>query len=153
MKLAQQRARNEIIINMLKQGFPQDQIAKAVSLSTARVSQLVNSYRSSPETFFDNKYQGYPPKLSSYQKLELEDIILKGAEEYGFQGDVWTSERVQIVIKENFGKDYHVQYIPRLLRSMNFSLQKPRMTDVRKSKEAVRTWLKTKLPAIKKSPE
>jgi transposase len=84
--------------------------------------------------------------------LELEDVIVKGAEKYGFQGDVWTSERVQIVIRENFGKDYHVQYIPRLLKSMGFSLQKPRLTDVRKPEEAVRTWLKTKLPALKKKP-
>lgn len=152
MKLGQQKARNKIIINMHEQGFPQGQIAKAVNLSPARVSQLVNSYKSSPETFFDNKYQGYPPKLSADQKLELEDIIVKGAEHYGFQGDVWTSERVQMVIRESFGKDYHVQYIPRLLKSMDFSLQKPRLTDVRKSEAAVKTWLRSKLPALKKSP-
>jgi transposase len=42
-------------------------------------------------------------------------IGAKGAEAFGFRGDVWTRARVAEVIKRSFGASYHVAHISRLL--------------------------------------
>jgi transposase len=84
MKLEQQKARNEIIINMSNQGYSQHAIAKAVGLDQSRISQLLNAYRKDPDTFFDNHYQGKPPKISTEQKSRLGELLINGAEAYGF---------------------------------------------------------------------
>lgn len=152
MKLEQQKARNEIIINMSKQGYSQHAIAKAVGLDQSRISQLLNAYREDPDTFFDNHYQGKPPKISAEQKSRLEELLINGAEAYGFQGDVWTAARIKMVIKETFNIDYHERHIPKLLKKMDFTLQKPRLVDSRQSPEKVNEWREEKAPAIKKKP-
>jgi transposase len=76
MKSEQQKTRNEIIINMDKQGHSQYAIAKAVGVDQSRISQLLNAYRKNPDTFFDNHYQGKPPKrlyakLSGFRRFAI----------------------------------------------------------------------------------
>jgi transposase len=153
MKLEQQQIRNEIIVSMSKQGYPQSAIAKAVGLRQSRISQLLNAYHKSPDSFLDNRYQGKPPKLDADMASRLEELLEAGAEAYGFQGDVWTGARVQLAIKETFGVSYHVHYVPRLLENMGFTLQKPQLVDSRQSPEKMEGWRSEKLPAIKKKPK
>ncbi len=116
MKLEQQKSRNEIIINMNEQGHSQHTIAKAIGLSQGRIRQLLNTYRKGPDAFFDNRYQGKPPKINPKQQSRLEDLLIRGAEAYGFQGDVWTTARVKMTFKETFNVDYHERHIFRLLK-------------------------------------
>jgi transposase len=118
MKSEQQKTRNEIIINMDKQGYSQYAIAKAVGVDQSRISQLLNAYRKNPDTFFDNYYQGKSPKISKEQKSRLEELLIAGSESYGFQGEVWTTTRLKMVIKETFNIDYHERYIPKLRGSL-----------------------------------
>jgi transposase len=138
---------------MSNQGYSQQAIAEAVGLAQSRISQLLNAYRESPETFFVNHYQGKPPKPDAGQALKLEELLKKGAEVYGFQGDVWTAARVKMAIKETFEIDYHKRHIPKLLKKIGFTLQKPRLVDSRQSPEKVEDWRKNHLAAIKKKPE
>lgn len=152
MKLEQQKARNEIIVNMSKQGYSQHAIGKAVGLDQSRISQLLNAYREDPSTFFDNHYEGKSPKISAAQKSRLEELLVDGAEAYGFQGEVWTAPRIKMVIKETFNIDYHERHIPKLLKKMDFTIQKPKLIDSRQSPEKVNEWREEKLPSIKKKP-
>ena len=152
MNLEQQKARNEIVINMSKQGYSQQAIGKAVGLDQSRISQLLKAYREGPDTFFDNHYQGKPPKISAGQKSQLGELLVGGAEAYGFQGEVWTAARIKMAIKETFNIDYHERHIPKLLKKMGFTLQKPRLVDSRQSPVKVGEWREEKLPAIKKKP-
>jgi transposase len=152
MKLEQQKTRNEIIVNMSKQGHPQHVIAKAVGLAQSRISQLLNSHRESPQSFFDNHYQGKPPKLGPVQSAKLDGIVKKGAEAYGFQGDVWTAARLKMAVKETFGIEYHERHIPKMLKKMGFTLQKPRLVDSRQSPEKVGEWREKGILDVKKKP-
>jgi transposase len=150
MQLEQQKTRNEIIVNMSNQGHPQHVIAKAVGLAQSRISQLLKSYRESPGSFFDNHYQGKPPKLDAVQAAKLDGIVKAGAEAYGFQGDVWTAARIKMAIKETFDIEYHEHHIAKMLKKMGFTLQKPKLVDSRQSPEKVSEWREKGLPEIKK---
>jgi transposase len=153
MKIEQQRARNQIIVNMSKQGYSQVDIAKATGLTQGRICQMLKAYEASPDTFFDNKYQGKPPKLTPEQQSQLKERLYKGAENYGFQADIWTAGRIQVVIREVFGINYHEHHIPKLLKRWGFTLQKPQLVDERQSAEKVSKWREEQLPAIKKKPK
>jgi transposase len=152
MNTEQQKVRNQIVINMSEQGFSQLEIAKATGITQGRISQLLKSYDSSPDTFFEKNYHGRPQRLVSGQQAQLQELLLKGAVAYGFQADIWTAARIQVVIQETFGINYHVHHIPKLLKKWGFSLQKPRLVDSRQSPEKIEDWREEQLPAIKKKP-
>jgi putative transposase len=74
--------------------------------------------------------------------------------EFGFETDLWTTERVVNLIEEEFGIKYHPDHVRKILHnSLNFSPQKPeeiaRERDEKKKKRA--NWVKNVLPEIKKS--
>jgi hypothetical protein len=51
---------------------------------------------------------GAPLKLTTEPHAQLPDLFSKGAEHYGFEGEVWTRLRVEEVIKPHFGVNYEV---------------------------------------------
>ena len=64
-------------------------------------------------------------RLTAEQKGQIPDLLAKGAEVYGFRGDVWTASRVAEVIARTFGVRYHRDHVGRLLREAGWSRQKP----------------------------
>lgn len=51
--------------------------------------------------------------------------MARGAEAYGFGGDVWTAKRIADVIWRAFGVRYHPDHVSRLLRQAGWSVQRP----------------------------
>src|SRR3712207_2662168 len=50
---------------------------------------------------------GAQPRLSPAQLVKLQALLARGAEAFGFIGEVWTSKRVAAVIKRFLGVTYH----------------------------------------------
>ena len=150
MKSEQQIYRNEVIERLSEQGLNQAQIAEAVGLTQGRVSQLLKMIRLQGSVPPPN-YKGASCKLTEEQMEQLASLLDQGAETAGYQGNIWTGKRVSRLIKEHFGVAYHFKHMPKLLRRMGYSLQKPQKVDSRKDPEAVAKWRREGLPAIKKS--
>ena len=49
---------------------------------------------------------GAPSRLSEEQRERLPEPLDRGAEAYGFRGEVWTCARVAEVILKEFGVSY-----------------------------------------------
>ena len=49
---------------------------------------------------------------------EVPELLARGAEAHGFRGEVWTCERVAIVIRREFGVSYHPAHVSRLLKRL-----------------------------------
>ena len=96
------------------------------------------------------KATGSASKLSNPQKEKLKKKLDRGALASGFPTDRWTLERVQKLIKKEFGAIYHLNYLNRLLRKLGFSPQKPLPQAVEQEKELVKAWLQGDWPRIKK---
>ena len=96
------------------------------------------------------KAVGSVSKLSNPQKEKLKKKLDRGALASGFPTDRWTLERVQKLIKKEFGVIYHLNYLNRLLRKLGFSPQKPLPQAVEQEKELVEAWLQGDWPRIKK---
>jgi transposase len=69
---------------------------------------------------------GAKSKLNPTQIAALPNLLARGAEAYGFRGKVWTHPRIAALIKQKIGVKYHDNHIPRILKKIGWSRQKPR---------------------------
>lgn len=144
--------RKKVVIQLSQQGLSQTAIAKAVDLSQGRVSQILQESKNNKGQIQSPIYKGAKSKLMESQKQELRELISKGADFHGFQGNIWTSKRLVKLIRDYFDVTYHVHHIPKLLRAMGYSLQKPKKQDIRKDHKAVLDWREQKIEQVKKRP-
>lgn len=95
-------------------------------------------------------HPGAPPKLSIPQRQSLKQHLLQGATAHGFSTDLWTAPRVQRVIREQFGIEYHVKYIPAFLKTLGFTSQIPECRARERNEAEISHWLACDWPRIKK---
>src|ERR671926_112586 len=94
---------------------------------------------------FELKQEGW-----SQQRTKLPELLERGAEAHGFRGEAWTCERVDIVIRREFGVSYHPAHVSRLLKALRQSLQKPQRRAEQRDEEAIERWKQKKWPSLKK---
>ncbi len=102
-------------------------IAEALGVVPSAVSNWLRRVREGgPEALRTRRHQtGKRPKLSSEQQQQLLALLETGAAAQGDIGERWTGKRVAALIKQVFGIGYHPEYIPRLLRALGWTPQKP----------------------------
>ena len=93
---------------------------------------------------------GATPRLSEDERARLPELLAQGAQAHGFRGDVWTCERVAIVIRKEFGVSYHPAHVSRLLKALRQSLQKPQRRANQRDEEAIERWKEERWPSLKK---
>lgn len=59
--------------------------------------------------------------MSGRQLDRLGNMLLRGAERYGYEVGLWTTESVAALIEERFGISYHPDHAGKILHGMNFS--------------------------------
>ena len=97
-------------------GWTGKDIATALPVSRAAVSSsLERAQAGGCEALFRRPAPGPTPKLTAERRARLLEILTRGAEGYGFIGEVWTTKRVAAVIKRILGVSYHPAHISRLL--------------------------------------
>ncbi len=134
-----------------KKGWTQQRIAEALGVTQGAVSQrLKKAAEGGVETLRNRKRSGAPSRLTHSQKSELPKLLSKGAESYGFRGEIWTCKRVASVIRGHYGVSYHPSHVSRILRSLEWSLQKPKPRAKQRKEDEIREWLKEKWPEIRK---
>ena len=74
--------------------------AAALGVSKGAVSQWVARGKAGGVAALRNQpHSGATPKLAEQQRQRLPDILRRGAQAYGFVGDVWTQQLIAAVIK------------------------------------------------------
>lgn len=141
-------------VELHKAGKKQCEIAEILDVSKGAVSQWLKKYR---EKGIESLYYRNIPRrncsLSTAQVENIVGIVLDGAENYGFSGDVWTASRVRNVIKTECGIEYTSRHVCRLLKKWGLSRQKPATSAIQKNEGAVREWRDSRWPEIKKKPK
>ena len=132
-----------------QQGWSGKDIAAALAVSRAAVSGWLKRARADGvEALRRHPAPGPTPKLTDDQRATLPDILARGAEAYGFVGQVWTTKRVAAVIKRVFGVSYHPAHISRLLRQEGLSVQKPIRRATQQKEAEIAAWQAERWPAL-----
>lgn len=90
------------------------------------------------------------PRLTPEQKAQIPQLLAKGAQAYGFRGDVWTAQPVAAVIERTFGVHYHRDHVGRLLREAGWSRQQPIERASQRDEKAIKQCYEERWPALKK---
>lgn len=134
-----------------EQGWQQKDIAVALGVSEGAVSQWIKRGRAGGvEALKAHPPKGVRPKLTVEQKAQIPALLAKGAESYGFRGEVWTASRVAEVIERTFGVKYHRDHVSRLLREAGWSRVPPIERATQRNEEAIKQWSEQRWPALKK---
>jgi transposase len=135
-----------------QQGWSQRAIARALGVSESAVCKWMSRAREGGDAALRHRpAPGATPKLTTEQRAQLPAILAKGAEHYGFVGQVWTTERVAVVIQRLFGVRYHRGHVSRLLGHLKWTVQKPLRRASQRDEAAIERWRTERWPALKKS--
>src|SRR5919112_5071948 len=136
-------------LELHEQGWTGKAIAAALGVSQSAVSQWLKRGREGgPAALRAQPPPGRVPRLTVEQRAELLRLLARGAEAFGFLGEVWTSKRIARVIADEFGVHYHPDHVGRLLRTAGWSPQKPIRRATQRDEAAIERWATEQWPAL-----
>jgi transposase len=94
---------------------------------------------------------GRPLKLDRTQRRRLVSLHLQGPMMHGYRTNLWTTARIAELIRNQFGIQYHLDHVGRLMHNLNWSPQKPERRALERDENAIARWQQKDWPRIKKS--
>jgi transposase len=140
-------------LELYEQGWKAIRIAEALGVTRGAVSQwLRRAHDGGRAALRHQKPPGARPRLTDEQRAQIPALLAKGAESYGFIGDLWTTARVATVIKRAFGVRYHPAHVSRLVRQLGWTQQLPRTRASQRDETRVTAWREQTWPALQAKP-
>ena len=128
-------------------------LAEGLDVDRSSVSRWLQWYDADNlQGLLTGKAPGAAPRLTLQQQDELGALLDAGPQSVGYTSGVWTGPMIGDLIEKRFKVSYHNHHIPRLLKHLGFSLQRPRKRLARADKEAQAQWVREKFPELKKRP-
>jgi transposase len=130
--------------------------------SISEVARLVKASKSSVKGWKDavaragldalnaKPHPGRKPRLNRAQKKQLVRILLRGPLDAGYRTDLWTCERVAEDVERKLGVSYLPCHVWKILRSLNWTCQRPEQRARERDEEAIERWRRKEWPRIKK---
>lgn len=136
---------------MLDDGVIPAEIARRLRVARQSVCCWQAAYRKRGLRGLQAKpHVGPQRKLNRAQRRRLHRLLLKGAGAFGYGTDLWTRRRVAEVIEREFGVEYSIDHMSRLLHYLGWTCQKPEKHARERDEEAIETWVHKDWPRIRK---
>ena len=94
---------------------------------------------------------GRKPKLTPAQLSQVEQELLRGPLAHGYATILWTLPRIAGLIAKLTGVKYHPGHVWRILRAMQWSIQRPEHRAKERDDEAIMRWHKRRWPQRKRA--
>jgi len=141
------------VIALLRKNLSLHEIARRIGCHASSVLRWRNAWRRGGRRALKAKpAPGRPPRLSLKQKGQLVLLLSKGAMAHGYRTDLWTTQRIALLIERKFGVKYHRNHVGKLLHQLGWSHQKPERRALERNETAIARWKRTVWPAVKKTP-
>ena len=138
-------------LELKRAGWSQRQIAEALGVSEAAVSQWLGSVNEFGEWVLRARPRpGAPLRLGQTARRLLPALLSQGAEAYGFRGNIWTCGRVEKVIEGEFGVTYHKAHVSRWLKELEWTPQRPIKRALQRNEALIESWRTDVWPELKK---
>jgi len=138
---------------LLGKGEKASTIARFLGIHKGSVSKWKKALRQGGPEALAAKPKISSPGLNDQQMIRLEKALQKGSVAHGWANDLWTGERVRIVIQRLFGITYTADHVRRLLRTrLRWTSQKPERRGRERNEEEIERWRTEEFPRIKKTP-
>ena len=135
------------------QGQTTGQIAQGLQVDRTRVHAWIGAWNQcGDEGLLEGHRSGRPPGLNAAQRERLADILDSGPVAHGLNTGVWTSPLITQIIAGEFDVNYHPGHVRRLLKQLNFSVQRPKTRLVQADPRKQNRWIRYTHPNLKKTP-
>ncbi len=124
----------ELIIKLSNEGKTCREIASILDISKSLVSFWVIRYKETGD-LKDKPRSGQPTQLTKERLASISEELKKRLEEQNGRAGISTKEVVKI-LEEETDKTYTPRHVQRLLHKMGFSLITPRVSHIKRNKEA-----------------
>jgi len=157
---AAQRQRDRLEVRRLRAaelfaaGVRQAQVAHQLGVSVQAVNVWHRRWRASgPDGLRSKGPSGPAPRLSDQHLATIEQALLAGARANGFVGELWTLERIALVIERLTGVRHHPAWVWALLHHrLGWTVQRPKRRAAERDQAAIDQWVKNDWPRIKQTP-
>jgi transposase len=130
----------------------QGTIARRLEVSRQSVLRWYRAWRTGGRTALRAAGRaGRKPRLEATQLARVEAALRQGPRAFGFATNMWTLPRVARVIKRLTGVRYHPGHVWRVLGALDWTLQRPAKRAKERNEAAIRHWVSTRWPAVKKT--
>ncbi|WP_423247598.1 winged helix-turn-helix domain-containing protein [Streptomyces achmelvichensis] len=145
-------ARRVRAVELFEQGCPNAEVARMLGVHAESVRRWkrvwekggTHALRRRPAT-------GRPPKLDDAQVEQVRTALDRGAQVHGFEADLWTLERVGLVVERVTGVALSRASVWRLLTGrLGWSLQRPERRAVERNESEIARWIAHEWPRIKR---
>ena len=143
-------ARRLQAVPYFKKGWSLRRIGKKFDVSQVAVYQWKTAWKKQGSNGLKAGRYGPASKLSVKKETTISKKILQGAEAHGFSGDFWTLARITSAVRTWTGVLYQDRSVWHVLKRLGFSCQKPVKRAVERDEKAIKTWLSTSWPEVKK---
>jgi transposase len=124
----------ELIIKLSNEGKTCREIASILDISKSLVSFWVIRYKETGD-LKDKPRSGQPTQLTKERLTCISEELKKRLQEQNGKAGISTKEVVKI-LEEETDKTYTPRHVQRLLHKMGFSLITPRVSHIKRNKEA-----------------
>jgi transposase len=135
-------------------GVSQAEVARQLGVSAQAVSVCHARWRAGgTEALRSRGPSGPAPRLSDAQLATIEQALLEGATANGFTGELWTLDRIALVIERLSGVRHHPAWVWALLHHrLGWSVQRPVRRAAERDQAAIDRWVKERWPRILQTP-
>lgn len=93
---------------------------------------------------------GRQPKLSKTQCLELCEMVNGLPSDFGYSGGCWNAAMIADLIRQRFGVQFSVKYLPELLRRIGLSYRKANFIAAKACPEKRDVWINKTWPKLER---
>jgi transposase len=136
------------------QGQASGQIAQGLQIDRTRVHAWIGAWNEyGDQGLLEGHRSGRPAQLDATQRERLGDILDSGPVAYGLNTGVWTSPLIAEIIAAEFSVRYHPGHVRRLLKQIDFSVQRPKTRLIQADPKKQNRWIRYTHPNLKKTPK
>ena len=148
---AELERRRHLAVQRVLEGYASEEVADVLGVDPRSVRRWVAGFQQhGPAALAARAVPGRPPKLTGAQERIVRRWLADRPTAHGFATELWTASRLALLIEQEWGIQFHPDYLTRWLRQRDFTPQKPRRRPRERDDAAIARWLAQDWPRIKK---
>ena len=131
-------------------GATQAEVARTFAVSRQAASVWYRQWHHGGESALRGAGRtGRPPRLSAAELDAVDQALRLGPQAFGFDTQLWTLDRIAAVIQQLTGVRFHPGHVWRLLRRLDWSVQRPTRRALQRDEAEIARWRAQEWPRIK----
>jgi transposase len=138
---------------LLAKGMSEAEVARQVGVHRQSVNRWAKALAEGGKAALKHPGRaGRRPRLDAQGLKRIERGLKRGPGALGYDTELWTTERVAVLIEQETGIGYHPGHVWKILKKLGWSCQRPTGRARERDEKAIAHWKKVRWPEVKKTP-